>query len=153
MTFWSHFTSCIDECIEKKMGDSGEKQVMCICLVEVTRWKCGDGGAVSCWWTVVVGWYFLEVPVWKSGSLGEAEWGVWIVRAETWRSGSPYRSRMGYLTWLISCRLLRLNFGTRGEHLTSQPSWTAAWLLVTRTCPVCLVNELVLVFCTLLWLV
>ena len=24
------------------------------CLVEVTRYKCGDSGAVSCWWTVVV---------------------------------------------------------------------------------------------------
>ena len=40
----------------------------------------------------------------------------------------------------------RLNPGVRGEHLTSQLSWVAAWLLVTHACPVYLVDELVLVF-------
>ena len=38
------------------------------------------------------------------------------------------------------CWLLRLNPGVRGELLTSQLSWVAAaWLLVTRFCPVHLV--------------
>ena len=42
------------------------------------------------------------------------------------------------------CILLRLNPGPRGEHLTSQLSWIAVWLLVTHVCPVYLVDELVL---------
>ena len=37
------------------------------------------------------------------------------------------------------CWLLRLNPGERGERLISQLSWVAAWLLVTRFCPVHLV--------------
>ena len=38
------------------------------------------------------------------------------------------------------------NARAQGEHLTRQFSWTAAGLLVTRVCPVYLVDELVLVF-------
>ena len=38
-------------------------------------------------------------------------------------------------------RLLQLNPGAQGEDLTSQHSWTAALLLVTRVWPVYLVNE------------
>ena len=34
----------------------------------------------------------------------------------------------------ILCLLLLLNPGARGEHLTSQLSWVAAWLLVTCFC-------------------
>ena len=55
------------------------KQVLGICLVEVTRWKCGDDRVCCCWWTVVVGWSFLVVPVWKSvgvGLTGTAEAGM-----------------------------------------------------------------------------
>ena len=40
----------------------------------------------SCWWTVVAGWYFLVVPLWKSvGDVftGEAESGVWVAKEET----------------------------------------------------------------------
>ena len=63
------------------------------------------------------------------------------------------------LLWnLGSCRVFRLNLGERGEHFTRQLSWVAAWLLVTRVCPVYLVDELVfmlLVLCkevrTLRW--
>ena len=54
--------------------------------------------------------------------------------------------------FLSLCRLLWLNPGARGEHLTSQLSWITAWLLVTRVCPVYLADELVLVFYTPLWL-
>ena len=55
------------------------------------------------------------------------------------------------LLWnLGSCRVFRLNLGERGEHFTRQLSWVAAWLLVTRVCPVYLVDELVLV--VLIWL-
>ena len=77
----------------------------------------------------MTGWYFLVVPVWKSvgdGLTGGAESGVSVARAGTLRPGSPHGSRMGYLPWLISCKLLRLNLGARGEHLTSQLSWIAA---------------------------
>ena len=41
---------------------------------------------------------------------------------------------------LVLCWLFRLNPGTRGEHLTSQPSWAAAWLPGTRLCSVYLVK-------------
>ena len=58
----------------------------------------------------------------------------------------PHESRIVYLPWLISCRLLWLNAGVQGEHLASQLSWAAAWLLVTHACPVHLVDELFLVF-------
>ena len=34
--------------------------------------------------------------------------------------GSPYRGNIGYLPWLLSCRLFQLNPGPQGEHLTSQ---------------------------------
>ena len=44
-----------------------------------------------------------------------------------------------------SCRLLWLNSGARGEHLTSQLSWVVAWLLVTHVCPVYLADDLVLI--------
>ena len=37
--------------------------------------------------------------------------------------------------------LFRLNPGAWGEHLTSQLSWVAAWILVTCVCPVYLVKE------------
>ena len=48
---------------------------------------------------------------------------------------------------VIYCVLLRLNPGTRGEHLTSQLSWAAARILVTCVHPVYLaVDELILVF-------
>ena len=44
----------------------------------------------------------------------------------------------------VFCTLLRLNPVVRGEHLISQLQWIAALLLVTRVCPVYLVDELVL---------
>ena len=53
---------------------------------EATKRKCGDGGADSCWWTVVAGWYFLVVHVWKSvenGLNGEVDSGVRVARAGT----------------------------------------------------------------------
>ena len=78
---------------------------------------------------------------------GEVESGVWVAKPGTWWPGSPYGSRMGYLPWLISYRLLQLNPRARGEHLTHQLSWIAAWLLVTRVCPVYLVDQLALLFC------
>ena len=64
-----------------------------------------------------------------------------LARARTWRPRSSRKSRMDYLPWLMSCWLLRLNPGARGEHLTNQLSWVAARLLITRVCPVYLVKE------------
>ena len=61
-------------------------------------------------------------------------------------------------TWVesaakLECWLLRLNPGAVGEHLTSQFSWVAAWLLITRVCPVHPAEEsLLLVFYVPLWL-
>ena len=40
----------------------------------------------------------------------------------------------------VTCRLLQLNLGAQGEHLTSQLSWAVTWLLVTGACPVYLVG-------------
>ena len=42
---------------------------------------------------------------------------------------------------LFLCGLLRPNLKARGEHPTSQKTWAAAWLLVTRICSVYLVDE------------
>ena len=45
---------CINVCLERKeKGGYGVKPVLGICLAEATRCKCGDSGAVSCWWTAV----------------------------------------------------------------------------------------------------
>ena len=152
LRFWSYFTACIDLCIEKTRGDSRVKLVLRICLVQATRWKCGNGGASTFWWTVLARWFFTVVPVWKSVGdrlTGEAESSAWVARTRTWQPGSPNESRMGYLPWLIPCRLLRLNLGARGEHFIIHLSWIAAWLLVTHVFPVYLVDELALVSCTL----
>ena len=46
--------------------------------------------------------------------------------------------------------MLRWNPGAWWEHLTSQLSWTAAWLSITLVYPVCLVDELLFVFIVLL---
>ena len=46
--------------------------------------------------------------------------------------------KKSYFWW---CWLLQLNPEVRGELLTSQLSWVAAWLLDTRVCPVYLVKE------------
>ena len=51
-------------------------------------------------------------------------------------------------SYLWSYWLLPLIPRASGEHLTSQLSWVAAWLLVTDVFPVHLVGELVLVFCS-----
>ena len=43
---------CINVCLERKeKGGYRVKPVLGICLVEATRCKCGDSGAVSCWWS------------------------------------------------------------------------------------------------------
>ena len=55
----------------------------------------------------------------------------WLDLSLLFSEGSPDGSITGYLPWLISCRLLQLNPGAWGEHLTSQLTWAAAWLLVT----------------------
>ena len=57
------------------------------------------------------------------------------------RPGIPYGSRMGWLSLLISWGLLRLNPRMWMEHLTSQLSWTAAWLLLTCGNPAYLVVD------------
>ena len=45
---------CVNVCLKRKgRGGCGVKPVLGICLVEATRYKCGDSGAVSCWWIVV----------------------------------------------------------------------------------------------------
>ena len=79
-------TSCIDVCLEKKRRGSRVKQVLSICLVGVTRRKRGDHGAVSCWWAVVAGCYFLVAPVRKSIKdqlTGKVKSDMWVARAGT----------------------------------------------------------------------
>ena len=48
--------------------------------------------------------------------------------------------------------LIQMNPRVWGEHLTSQLSWIAVWLLVAHVCLFYLVDVLVLVFFTPLWL-
>ena len=55
----------------------------------------------------------------------------------------PLRSRKSYMPWLVSRWLLQLNPRVWEEHLTSQLSQAAAWLLVTyRSSVYPLVDEL-----------
>ena len=103
-----------------------------------------------CNWMVIVGSACVDI-CWK-WEHWERESGVWVAMAENWRSRSPHERRIGYLLWLMSCWLSQLNPGVRGEHLTSQFSWVATWLLVTRVWPVYLVEKVVLVFYAALWL-
>ena len=42
----------------------------------------------------------------------------------------------------VRCGLLPLNLGAWEEHLNSQMTWAAAWLLVIRICPVYLVDDI-----------
>ena len=45
----------INVCLERKgMGGCRVKPLPSNCLLEATRYKSEDSGAVSCWWTVVV---------------------------------------------------------------------------------------------------
>ena len=66
---------------------------------------------------------------------------VQLAREATWWPRSSHKSRIGFPQWLMSCWLLQLNPGARGNHLNSQIPWVSAWLLVTRVCPVYLVKE------------
>ena len=55
-----------------------------------------------------------EFSVWvaslgERSSAGTDEFSVWVARAGTRRPGSLHGSRMSYLPWLITCKLLRLN--------------------------------------------
>ena len=86
---------CIHMCLEKEkegLEGRGERKRFWVeadaayLSREATKRKCGDGGADSCWWTVVAGWYFLVVHVWKSvenGLNGEVDSGVCVARAGT----------------------------------------------------------------------
>ena len=45
----------INVCLERKgRGGCGVKPLPSNCLLEATRYKSENSGAVSCWWTVVV---------------------------------------------------------------------------------------------------
>ena len=55
--------------------------------------------------------------------------------------GTPVKEEWATSHDSCHCWLLRLNPGVRGELLTSQLSWVTAWLLVTRVCPVYLVED------------
>ena len=61
---------------------------------------------------------------------------VQLGRAETWWPRTCHKSRMGYLPWLISCWLLRINSGARGEYLISQ--LMHGCLTIGHTCFPCL---------------
>ena len=52
-------TGPVDVRLEKKKGrfwDEADAGYLLICLVEATSRKCGDGGAGSCCWTIVIRW-------------------------------------------------------------------------------------------------
>ena len=56
-SFWSHFMGCIDVFLEKRRGDSGVKQVICIFLVEATRFLLVD----CCGWVEFIGSTCVEI--------------------------------------------------------------------------------------------
>ena len=128
---WSHFKKLYWCMLREKKGEvlGWNRCWVSAYLVGVTRRKRGDHGAVSCWWAVVAGCYFLVAPVRKSIKdqlTGKVKSDMWVARAGTWQPGSLHGSRMGYLPCLTSCRLLGLYPRARGEHLTSQLLWVAA---------------------------
>ena len=57
-----------------------------------------------------------------------------VARTRPWWSGSPHGSRTGYLPWLISCGLLRLNPRVWREHLTSQLPQTISHMPISLVC-------------------
>ena len=67
-----------------------------------------------------------------------------------WRHYCYKRSNYITTSYLEDCSWPNLT--AWGEYLTSQVSWVTAWVLVTRVCPVHLVDELVLMFYASLWL-
>ena len=74
-----------------------------------------------------------------------------IKYSQTWLSIKRIQKfvKLGVFGFIcIYRRLLWLNPGARGEHLTSEISWVTAWLLITSVCPVYFVDGLVLVFFT-----
>ena len=84
-------------------------------------------------------WIWLEALwMWGVGGL-QVHWicGRWLVYKEVVEVRSNYKK--SYFRW---CWLLQLNPRAWGEHLTSQLSWAAAWLLVTCGSPVHLVVAL-----------
>ena len=81
---------------------------------------------VFLWWT----WYNFE----------------YLVQNKNCHAIQTHHSMVSYyfevnVFFLLSCWLLQLNVGEQGEHLTSQVSWLAAWILFTLICPVYLVEE------------
>ena len=95
-----------------------------------------------CGWVVILGKACVEIcrrsTAWESGI------SVWVPRGGTWWRGSPRWNRMVHLSSLIPCWLFWLNTGVWREHLTSQLSWVAVWLLVTRVCSVYLPSRWVI---------
>ena len=84
----------------------------------------------------------------------ELKAGLWTLDAALWALDSEHWT-MDFRRWMLDCGRAdcsRLNLGVRGEHLTSQLSWVTTWLLVIRVYPVHLVDELLLVFYTSIWL-
>ena len=111
-----------------------------------------------------------HVPLGWGGGRGKwrGQWGIFKRRNLLWdikitRGGSPEPIETLFTFWrvissvamkknvkaterkgsAVCCILLWLNLGARGEHLTSQLSWIAAWRLIQCVWPVYLVDELV----------
>ena len=118
-----------------------------------TSWQ----GAYWNSWTrdASVGRWTLDTGLWTLDS------GCWTLDAWLWML-DPGRWTLDVGFWTLDSGLQTLDCGRTdcsrlnprawGKHLTSQLSWITAWLLVTRVCPVHLVDELVLVFYAYWWL-
>ena len=75
----------------------------------------------------------------------------WIITIHlSFISSIKQKVLQNYAVVKVVALIVSANPGMWGEHPTSQLSWVAPWLLVTRVCPVYLVEVLVLVLLVLL---
>ena len=81
---------------------------------------------------------YLLMPVWRSvrdGFTGKGESDVRVVRAGTRQPGNLHGSKMSYLPWLISSRLLTPKSRSM-MGASCQSAFMGSCLCVKRVCPV-----------------
>ena len=82
---------------------------------------------------------YLLMPVWRSirdGLTGKGESDVRVVRAGTRQPGNLHGSKMSYLPWLISSRLLTPKSQSM-MGASCQPAFMGSCLTICQTCLPC----------------